>query len=262
MLTAFLFGLPILYAVVWIVLLVRNRRAGLFVSLIMCIVTFAAGYWSIWQSRSSTAGLGFLFLPSVAALSGGLTLLFGRLRRHPRRRSQVAAWLCLLAGVGIAARLCVAGIQERTRNRGRDRQEAQDLRAIDENRTKITQIIHEHTGNESAALDAEIKKHATDRTFLLPALETSFVPEDTLDRLASNGDVNVVLWVSRNPRTRSDTLEGKRFQMIRIEGEGQCHVRALGKKYLLTSCPWLEGFGDHQSDIFAVVTATPAKKKL
>ena len=44
MLTAFMFGLPTIFAVVWIVLLVRNRRAGLLVSLSMCIVTFAAGY--------------------------------------------------------------------------------------------------------------------------------------------------------------------------------------------------------------------------
>jgi hypothetical protein len=207
MLTSFMFGLPVLYAVVWIGLAVRNRRDGLLVSLIMCIVTFAAGYWSIRQSRSSTAGIGFLFLPSVAALSGGLTLVFGRLRRHPRPASQVAAWLCLLASAGLAGSLWISGIQTRAKNDDRDRQQAESLRTIDQNRVLIARIIREHTGNESAALEAEIDKRSNERTFLIPALETSFVSEETLDRLASNGDLGVVLWVSRNPRTRSDTLE-------------------------------------------------------
>jgi len=206
MLTAFLFGLPAVYAVVWIVLLVRNRRTGLLVSLVICAVTFALGDWAILQSHASTAGIGFLFLPSVAALSGGLALLFGRLRRHPRHELRVAARLCLSASVGIPGWLCAAGIQERAKNDDRDRWQAESLRAIDENRIRIARIIQQHPGTESAALDAEIERHRTERTFLIPALESSFVSEETLDRLGSDSDLTVVLWVSRNPRTRSDTL--------------------------------------------------------
>lgn len=207
MLTAFMYGLPALYAVSWVVLLVRTRRAGLLFSLSMCILTFAAGYWSIRQSRASTAGIGFLFLPSIAALSGGLALVFARLRRDSRSVLRAAAWLCLMASASLAGWLCVAGVQERAKNDERDRRQAESLRAIDENRVRIARIIQEHAGNETAALDAEIDKHRRERTFLIPALETSFVSEETLDRLASDGDLNVVLWVSRNPRTRSDTLE-------------------------------------------------------
>jgi len=206
MLTAFLFGLPAVYAVVWIVLLVRNRRTGLLVSLVICAVTFALGDWAILQSHASTAGIGFLFLPSVAALSGGLALLFGSLRRHSRYELRVAARLCLSASVGIPVWLCAAGIQERAKNDDRDRWQAESLRAIDENRIRIARIIQQHPGTESAALDAEIERHRTERTFLIPALESSFVSEETLDRLGSDSDLTVVLWVSRNPRTRSDTL--------------------------------------------------------
>lgn len=206
MLTLFILGLPAL-VVVWIVLLAQGRRAGLLVSLTMCLVTFGAGYWSIQQSRASTAGIGFLFLPSVAALSGALALLFGRMRRHPRLANQFAAWLSLLASVGLAGWLGVAGIQERAKNDERDRRQAESLRAIDRNRIQIARIIHEHVGDEGAALDGEIERHRTDRTFLIPALETSFVSEATLDRLGSDSDLTVVLWVARNPRTRSDTLE-------------------------------------------------------
>lgn len=206
MLTAIMFGLPAVYAIVWIVLLVRARRAGLLLSLIMCVATFAAGYCAIRQSRASTAGIGFLFLPSVAALSGGLALLAGRLRGDRRSVLRAAGWLCLAASVGLAGWIGVSGIQERARNDDRDRRQAEGLRAIDENRVRIARLVQEHAGNESAALDAEIERHRTDRTFLIPALETSFVSEETLDMLASDSDLTVVLWVSRNPRTRSDTL--------------------------------------------------------
>jgi len=202
-----LFGLPAIYAIVWIVLFVRARRAGLLVSLVMCVATFAAGYWAIWQSRASTAGIGFLFLPSAAALSGGLALLFGRLRLHPLSALRTAGWLCLAASGALAGWIVVGGVQERAKNDERDRRQAESVRAIDENRVRIARIVQEHPGNESAALDAEIERHRTDRTFLIPALETSFVSAETLDRLASDSDLTIVLWVARNPRTRSETLE-------------------------------------------------------
>jgi hypothetical protein len=207
MLTAFMFGLPALYAALWIVLFLRSRRVGLLVSLILCVVTCTAGYWAIRQSRASTAGIGLLFLPSVAALSGSLALLFGRLRRHPHPALRVAGWFCLLASVILAGWLGVGGMQERATNASRDRRQAERLRRIEENRARVARILQEHTGNESAALDAEIDGHRGDPTFLIPALETSFVSEEMLDQLASDSDLTVVLSVSRNPRTRSDTLE-------------------------------------------------------
>jgi hypothetical protein len=46
---------------------------------------------------------------------------------------------------------------------------------------------------------------------------------------------------------------GERFQMIKDEGEGQCRIRYRGKTHQLTSCPWLDGFTDHQQDIFQIL---------
>ncbi len=103
MLTMLMLGLPVFYTVVWIVLFVRTRRTGLLVSLIMGLATVAGGFWSILQSRASTAGIGFLFLPAFAALSAGLALLFGRLRRHPHSVIRIAGWLCLVVSRSCAA---------------------------------------------------------------------------------------------------------------------------------------------------------------
>jgi len=207
MLSAFMYGLPVLFAVAWVILLVRGCRTGLLMGLTMCVVTLAAGWWSIRQSRASTAAIGFLFLPGFAALSGALAWLFARLRRKPWPATRAAAWLCLLASVGPGVSFCVGGIQERRKNDSRDRRQAESLRLIDENRLKIARLIQENAGNESAVLDAEIEKRRFDRTFLIPALETAFVSEDRLGQLSANDDLSVVLWVARNPHTRSDTLE-------------------------------------------------------
>jgi hypothetical protein len=47
--------------------------------------------------------------------------------------------------------------------------------------------------------------------------------------------------------------KGKKFQMVGIGKEGSCRIRFGGNEYGLTSCPWLEGFSDHQTDFFSVV---------
>ena len=48
--------------------------------------------------------------------------------------------------------------------------------------------------------------------------------------------------------------KGQRFQMVEIGQEGSCWIAFEGKKYGLTSCPWLDGFSDHQADVFRIVT--------
>jgi hypothetical protein len=86
-------------------------------------------------------------------------------------------------------------------------------------------------------------------------------------------DVEVLTWDYKQPEARGKLYlgevdatgfwlrRGQRFQMIKVEGEGQCWIKLLSKKHLLMSCPWLEGFGDHQADIFEIVTAAPARKQ-
>jgi len=201
------FGLPLVCAVAFVVLLVRGPRRGLAIGLIMCGVTLAAGYWSIVQSRSSTAGLGFLFLPSAGALSGALAILFGRMRVDSRPLVRVVAWALLLASAGVAAGYGVGGARQRVKSRDRDRQAEEAERLIGENRLTIAQLVRNNAGHESVALDAEIERQRGDRNFLLAALETPFVSEDRLDALSANGDLGLVLMTARNPRTRPDTLE-------------------------------------------------------
>jgi hypothetical protein len=125
----------------------------------------------------------------------------------PQRETRAAAWICLLASVGVVLMELVGGIQEQRKNESRDRQQAEVQEAIRENRMGIARLIRENPGHESAVLDAEIDTHLGDRNFLIPALETAFVSDDRLDQLSTHDDSAIVTSVARNARTRSDTLE-------------------------------------------------------
>jgi len=47
--------------------------------------------------------------------------------------------------------------------------------------------------------------------------------------------------------------KAQRFQKVEIGAEGSCRIRFQGEDYHLTSCPWLDGFSDHQTDFFHVL---------
>jgi hypothetical protein len=47
--------------------------------------------------------------------------------------------------------------------------------------------------------------------------------------------------------------KGETFVMVGVGSEGGCRIRFKATIYGLASCPWLDGFTDHQDDIFRVV---------
>jgi hypothetical protein len=64
-----------------------------------------------------------------------------------------------------------------------------------------------------------------------------------------------VLYVASPKPFRPVTIrKGQRFQMITILREGECRIRFEKNEYLVSSCPWLEGFTDRQTDVFEVVS--------
>jgi hypothetical protein len=46
--------------------------------------------------------------------------------------------------------------------------------------------------------------------------------------------------------------KGQTFQMIKVGREGSCQIRFDRREYDLSSCPWLDGLTDHQTDIYEV----------
>jgi len=47
--------------------------------------------------------------------------------------------------------------------------------------------------------------------------------------------------------------KGETLEMIAVGQEGGCRIRFRKQEYDVSSCPWLEGFSDHWTDIFEVV---------
>jgi hypothetical protein len=52
--------------------------------------------------------------------------------------------------------------------------------------------------------------------------------------------------------------KGQRFQVVKIYSEGGCRIRFKSTEYDLGSCPWLDGFRDHETEIFRVLV--PSQK--
>jgi hypothetical protein len=65
------------------------------------------------------------------------------------------------------------------------------------------------------------------------------------------GQARGVLYVGRG---NSFTIKkGEHFLMVKIATEGGCRIEYEKRQYDVSSCPWLDGFRDHQEDFFKVV---------
>jgi len=206
-LLAVLFGGPLLCLIAWGWLGHERRWLALAISVAMTLATIACGAWAILQSRASTAGIGFIFLPGIGGVSGIAAAAFGRWYADPQKSRRIGAWLALAASIGVLVVLWKSGVDTTAKNRHGDAQQQALLHTLTVNRAAISELLRAHPGEEDAALAAEIDTHRTDPSFLIPAVETTFVREDVLDELARGGNLNVMQVVARNPRTRPDTLE-------------------------------------------------------
>lgn len=48
--------------------------------------------------------------------------------------------------------------------------------------------------------------------------------------------------------------KGERFLMVKVYAEGECRIQFESREYDVSSCPWMDGFTDHQEDVFKVVS--------
>ncbi|HEU4749203.1 MAG TPA: hypothetical protein VFS56_11935 [Gemmatimonadaceae bacterium] len=200
--------LPIVYLVVLGNLAFRKSTRGIGISILFFAVTFGAGYWAITQSRSSTAALGFLWLPFVSAIVGFLGLAFWRWTRGtadatPRR---VFGWLALAAAIVIVAVNMREGLRTRRRNIVREGSYAAQLAEITRNRALIAREIALNPGRERAYIDSSIRARTNDRAFLLAALNSDSISPGILDSLAGSPDRGIALEAVRNSGTRAETL--------------------------------------------------------
>lgn len=203
-----LIGVPVVYLVVLARLaLIKRDPRGIGLSLLFFAVAASSGIWAITQSRSSTAGIGFLGIPFMAALGGFLGLAFGRYRSSPEPAQRVGAWVALVAGLVLISFNIGGGAQTRKKNAVRDDQQARHSAEIARDRELIDSTLKENPGRQRAWLDSSIRTRMTDRAFLLAALPHDSISPELLDTLANSSDLGIALETVRNPGTKSETLE-------------------------------------------------------
>lgn len=202
-----MFGLPLGYLAVLVVLLSRKEHRGIAFSLLFFGIALATGFWAITQSRSSTAGIGFLFLPSIATVAGFLGLAFGRYKSDPEPAFRLGAWISMAAALGLVSCNVAEGAKTRTKNRVRDDYQAQFSAEVARDREQIDTALAANAGRERVWLDSSIRARMKDRAFLLAALPHDSVSPGVLDTVASLDDLGIALEAVRNPSASSATLE-------------------------------------------------------
>ncbi len=187
----------------------RWRRPALY-GLYGYVASFVVGTLGIMESRSSTAGLGFIFLPLVALVPGLLGAVLGQLgaRRPPGPRERTRAFGVALAALGILGVLgfqAVGWYRTAALNATRDAAARRDQEAIRANTDSLERLLAQHPGDE-ARLITERAAATNDRTQLIPLARSRFAPPQVLDRLARSPDLGVALSAVRNPDTSAATL--------------------------------------------------------
>jgi hypothetical protein len=201
-----LFGLPVAYLFVVVVLLIKRQPRGLILSVAAGMLAIMTAVWAVRQSRSSTAGIAYIGLPLIGALGGLLGLAFGRWRSSPERTDKVVAWIGLVGTLLLLAFNITPGMQERSKNRARDDHSARVSAEITRDAQMIAVHVKQNPGREREYIDSIIRARRTDRSFVIAALANDSISPELLDTLANAPDLGIGLEAVRNPSANAQTL--------------------------------------------------------
>jgi hypothetical protein len=73
----------------------------------------------------------------------------------------------------------------------------------------------------------------------------------------AGGERRGVLYIGRGESFL--VKKGQRFLMVKVGQEGGCRIEFEKRQYDVSSCPWLDGFRDHQEDIFGIISRRSIK---
>jgi hypothetical protein len=200
-------ALPIAYVAWMVALLVKRRPADVAISLLGAVATAAAGTWALVQSRSSTAGIGFIFLPMLASVTGMLVLAYAESRR---------AESPLFRGLGVAALVAASipaivelrgGRASIARNASRDADQARRDSAYARQRARFDTILATSGDRATDTVQALLRAQRDDRELVLAALERPQVSAALLDTFTRSPDLGIALQAVRNPNASPETLE-------------------------------------------------------
>jgi hypothetical protein len=168
------------------------------------VVTMIIGAWSILQSRSSTAGIGFIFLPFICLIpaAGGLVIGMGK-KKSSVGLMVMGSTLVILSMVY----LIKSGLDVRTLNAKRDADYQAQLARQKAVNMELKALFEKNKGNETSALAQYYKSNSSDRAVALEILTTPYVSHELLDELSKSKDMGIALSVIRNANVTADMLE-------------------------------------------------------
>lgn len=190
------------------------RRASLYGILAFGFFLLLGGY-SILQSRSSTAGIGFIFLPIIALLPGGIGFVLGKIHTEYLHRKKNNKPVAIQKSSLIIFSLLVivpfiwqvsALFNTISKNNSRDIEAARQREAIKNNIRKLDNLLSESPGREEDILKEKASK-TEDRTELIPIAKNKHASSEILNKLSRSANFGVVLSVARNRNTAENTLE-------------------------------------------------------
>ncbi len=197
---------PFAYLAALLIFFIKRRRKGLFISLLGFVAAIVIGVWAIFQSRSSTAGIGMLFLPFIGVAAGALAWGFANLRHAQKLPLRILAGLCLVAVLGILGWELNAGWQTIQLNKTRDAAQQARTQRIEQQRILLTDLLAQNVGVETATVERFIVEHRDDEEALFSALASPFVSAETLDSYARKDDLGLTLTALRNKNCSAATL--------------------------------------------------------
>lgn len=201
------FLVPVLLIGIGFALRYSVKSFGLSTAVWAGLMFFAAlglGSWAILQSRSSTAGIGFLFLPflSIVPALGGLIIGIGQKKRSNGLTLGGAVIVLLSCSFYIKT-----GLDSRALNDQRDAQYKAQLERQRQIALELKKLFSDNVGKEDSALFQYYEAHKPERAVALELLKTPFVSNELLEILAQSKDLGVVLSVVRNPNVTGKMLE-------------------------------------------------------
>lgn len=196
----------VLYLLVVLALAASGRREGLLVSLACFAATLAAAWWHISASRSSTAAIGLVFLPFIAAISGAIALGFGAARRHPGALARTAGTMVILVAAVIPASEVVGAVQTKRLNVRRDLDQSRLDVAFQRHRREIRALLARVSEHRADTLTALLRANRNDRAFVIAVLPEYGIDPALLDSMAQSPDLGIALQAVRNRGADSATL--------------------------------------------------------
>ena len=174
------------------------------------VIAIVLGSINIFSIRSSTAALGFIFLPVIAlvpAVLSGLIPLFFHYKKKTAdsfKNTAVISLLILLL-ISFYGWQGLSTHQIRDKNKQTDIESSRQRDAIKNNKLELASLLAEHPGNEEKII-ADKVKNTDDRTWLIPLAGSQYTNTETLNTLAHSKDFGVVTTALRHNNIAPETI--------------------------------------------------------